>query len=594
MRILLVAIALLVFPAVAEARPLCGPVKARTLAGSDEARLYRSGSTIRGCAPGNRSVRLGSHAAKWRVAGHFVAVVDRGALRYHDLVGPQATERLNAADGKVRAFSASSTGRGAWIEDRPDGVREVRAGRGPETRAIATGRNIASDFVYAAGRVVSWQQGGYVRLGINNWDAIFNPGRGGLDDPLGTAGNVALSLDDDAVIARYRGGRRVRLGVGAYGGVRDEPSGGIDAIRVSGSTAAVRSNSVGDRYARGGIGVIDLIHGTARTSCQARAVWNFVLTSGGSVACVIALDSGGNRVVSEGAVLDEGDQGVTDLDERDGNLVWRHDGETRTAPLPAAQPIDRHPCGPVAAGTFEESDGVRVYARGGVAKLCTKDGRRSVSLGSSAPVLSVTLWANFAAVVRDTGDGQSLRVYEVHTGAPVGNRLTGPGFGETKFDFSGFVVTRIGTQLQDTLGTPYRVQEGPVLWQLTGRVVSWGDYSGRLYVQEVRDDRALSRAIAGRNGTLLERDGVTIALEGNRIVARRGEIEVPLGRPSTACMSRNRCEGISMLGVTPTSVVTLDRAGVVLQHDLVTGATTRPCPARARTFSIGEDGVKCS
>jgi hypothetical protein len=112
-----------------------------------------------------------------------------------------------------------------------------------------------------------------------------------------------------------------------------------------------------------------------------------------------------------------------------------------------------------------------------------------------------------------------------------------------------------------------------------------------LHLQEVTDDRPVD--VPRRDGTLLERYGTTIALERGRLVAHHGATALALGPASTACESPSSCRGIHMLDVTETTVVTLDRAGDVRQHDLATGAISHPCPPNTQTFTIYNDGLRC-
>ncbi|MDA0163726.1 hypothetical protein OM076_25880 [Solirubrobacter ginsenosidimutans] len=593
MRILLATIALLVSPAAAEARTACGRAQTKAIARTADAWLFKSGATLEACTSVHTPpIRLGSAAARWRIAGRHVAVVDRGALTLRDLLLPLSTDRkrLNAKDGTVRGLSVSLTGGAAWIEDHAGGSREVRAASdGQAPVALDAGRGISPAFVHVAASIVSWQKGGSIRVGsfLDERDAPQSWG----EEPLGTVGDVELSYATPTVIARYKHGRRVRLGAAYTPDTRDDSAGGIDAIRVSGAAIAVRENAtVNGRSASGRLQVFDLARGTSRTPCQALAIWNFVLTTGGSTACAMVVDTLGgtsvNRIVAENAVLDEGDRTVTDLDQRGTELSWRHGDQTRTAALPAAQPAVPLPCGPRAAGTFEISAAARVYVSSGVAKACSTGSRRVSTLGSSARVSSVSLGGRFAAVVRDQTSGQSLHVYDIRTGRLAGRRATAPAIGDVVLAPSGLAVFVDAGRLHDTLGTTYPAADttGSIdSVQVTGRVVSWVDALDRLHLQEVTGDPTFD--VPAADGDLMTRLGITVSLAKGQLLARFGAITLPLG--TAACAGLRGCEGITGVGVWGSVIGTFGRAGTFVLHDLASGATTtQSCSVDASTPPI--------
>jgi hypothetical protein len=329
---------LLVFPAVAEARPVCGPSKARTLAKNGDARLYtRSGRTY-GCARGHRPLALGAAVRTRRLAGHFAAVVNHRRLTVYDLRKRRVDgkRRLNTAGSKVRGVGLSDGGVAVWIEDRRDGTRVLQeAEYGPRD----SGRNLQRWFVHIARGTIAYRKGDYVKFAMSHAEG-GDPPRTERPRALyaspGRIGKVELSTRAVRLYARYGHGPRVELGMVIDDGLSGNEGSwlGIGALRIAGTMLAARENSYMLGVADGRVTVFDLKTAAApRLACEAVLyVTNFVVTTDGAVACITTGE--GNQIVSEGTVLDEGDARVTDLDIRDGRLVWKHGGQTRTAPLP--------------------------------------------------------------------------------------------------------------------------------------------------------------------------------------------------------------------------------------------------------------------
>jgi hypothetical protein len=554
-RVLLALIGLGLFlPAVADARPPCGPAHARTLARAGDARLYKDGARAYGCVRGTRAVLVGVRVTRVRLAGDFAAVVHANALTVYDLRQRRVNgaRRLNLASSTVRGLALTATGDAAWIEDGAHGRRAVRDSVWG-TRDI--GRNIDPAFVHLAGSALSWIKGGYVKLSDHGYASAGS---------LGNVGGVELGTGDRGFTARYRQGRMVYLG------------GAIDALRVAGSVVATRYT---DAYAgsKGFVSVYDLIRGGGWRVCETRQVTNFVVTAGGAVACVTS--DGTNRIVSEGAVLDEGDAGVTGLRELHGRLVWRHGRDTRTAPLPPARiPEVRYPCGPANAGTFALTDTARVFASGGRARACHMGAANSPVLGAAAPIGEVMLKGDFAGVRRAAGTGESLRVYSVSSGREIGPGAVAPGFAEVQLSPAGVAVFiahavdqgRIG----DTLGTTYTTGLYPWGLRLVGGVVSW-------FPAKTPDIRELAQLAHGaiqapdEDGELLGRrdaPGVSIGVEHRRLVARlNGGAPVDIAAPPE----------IELIQGYDTFAQTVNRGGVVTLYDLASGTVTRRCPGSA-------------
>jgi hypothetical protein len=151
-------------------------------------------------------------------------------------------------------------------------------------------------------------------------------------------GRVTVDVDDGSWLrARLRGRSAVALGEAASPCVSSSGCSGVNRIQIAGRFAAARSwdaDPVAEQYV-GAVTVADTRTRSRRTTCRSEQVHEYVLTDDGAMACLVDVGEFPHtqEIRSEGDVLDAG-TGIAGLHRRGAELVWRHDGAERTAPLP--------------------------------------------------------------------------------------------------------------------------------------------------------------------------------------------------------------------------------------------------------------------
>ncbi len=206
----------------------------------------------------------------------------------------------------------------------------------PDGVVADAGRDIHPAFVNVGTGLISYRKGEYVKFANDHLDE-YAPALPPTVTELGRVGDIRLSEERRYLYATQGSRTRVKLG-----GVLDDGNHiggegqryGVGALRVAGSFVAVRENilSLGP-FASGSVRVYDLDGSEPpRELCAGERVNDFIVTPAGAMACVTSGPT--IRVLSEGALLDEGDTTIRDLEILSDQLVWKHGAETRSAPLP--------------------------------------------------------------------------------------------------------------------------------------------------------------------------------------------------------------------------------------------------------------------
>ena len=203
----------------------------------------------------------------------------------------------------------------------------------PDGVVADAGRDIHPAFVNVGTGLISYRKGEYVKFAD---DHLQREASSKLAE-LARFGDIRLSADEGRLYAAHGSRNRIDVGPILDDGRHIGGEGqrfGVGALRVAGSFVAVRENilSLGP-FASGSVRVYDLDGSEPpRELCAGERVNDFIVTPAGAVACVTSGPT--IRVLSEGALLDEGDTTIRDLEILSDQLVWKHGAETRSAPLP--------------------------------------------------------------------------------------------------------------------------------------------------------------------------------------------------------------------------------------------------------------------
>lgn len=322
-------------PAVAAARPPCGPADAKTLARSKVARVYVADGAVRGChRAGRGSRRIAPRRAvldAW-VAGRYAAVRQRrrggerllviNLRRWREVErlvsGRFVRVRLDPAG--VAGFTAARRTPAGWPRE---GVVDL-VGAESDVEADLSGPHVGTDVLGMAGPTFAYRQGDSIAL------QDFGGGPDARTGLLVRLGDLRMEVTRDAstgyeLVARPRGGRPISLARSVDGFQR---AGGL--LATSRRSSELGGN--GSAYIDG----INLAKGTQRRLVEtAGAVGSFVAMPAGRVAYINALPYGGKTVRAGDAVLDSGDGiNIFSLRRRGDRLEWRHSGTERSAPLP--------------------------------------------------------------------------------------------------------------------------------------------------------------------------------------------------------------------------------------------------------------------
>jgi hypothetical protein len=265
-----------------------------------------------------------------KVAGHFAAVkrtrTSGEELATYDLRSGQEHSRYRAR-GPIGAFAVDRRGVAPFTAAGPGGEAEV--GIDDELSLMPTG--LDPGLIRLAGSVLLYRD----RFGLETWQLS------GTAPWLGTllrAGAIRITADHDRLVLHAPSGQ-TPLGLALLDCVGSDGCGGIDTLQIAGPYLAVHRTAY-DREGdtAGVLKVYDTRTGAKRVACGTGGYGNdveaFVVTATGAVACMRSVD-GVPTLISGGVTLDSG-PGVDlrSLFGRGDQLVWRHDGAERTAPLP--------------------------------------------------------------------------------------------------------------------------------------------------------------------------------------------------------------------------------------------------------------------
>lgn len=320
----------------ASAREACGPAGATTVAHNAQSRIYVDGGRAAGCdRERRRRYPLGSAARIEGVTlvGHFAAIRRASAtgetLRVYDLRRGRAISSLRrAAAGAFTALVLDSKGLAAYVASAPGqpAVVDTTSDAPSLAGAYATGPDIDPSFIGLGGGVLAWSTGGLVHL--------QSIARGTQRRLLLRRGDVRIVMGSRGVVAQLDGRRAVTLDAPLQ--PCDMGPGscyGIDQLLLAGRFVATRyvDANLGGQPAL--LTVVDLESGRSGHPCPGH-VESFVVTETGAAACGQPTADGG-KIVSNGAVVDEG-PGVASgsLRRRGDLLVWLDGGQERTAPIP--------------------------------------------------------------------------------------------------------------------------------------------------------------------------------------------------------------------------------------------------------------------
>lgn len=322
--------ALAITSSAAEARSVCGPNRAKTLAKNEQARVYVSDGSVRSChAKRPRAYRLGARAKviDVRIAGRYASVrgrtSDGQSLRVFDLRRARPESRLQRyhriprtkldASGLAVLFAVSFGGQGHVTSS--DGAVLARVD--------------AVDDVGLRGWVVAYRIGDQVVL-QDYYETFFESVRKATNGELLRVGNVSLSARGATVTARRGTGARVALGTPGVSACDSRSTcSGWGRVRVVGDRLIRATLDVG---INSWVDVIDLAARTTTRLCPGN-VQNFVVSQTGKVAC--AQDTPPLQILVEGVVVDSG-PGIFpgSLHQRGDQFVWLNGGVERTAPIP--------------------------------------------------------------------------------------------------------------------------------------------------------------------------------------------------------------------------------------------------------------------
>ncbi len=323
--------AMAIAPTAAEARAVCGPSGAETLAKSAAARVYVSQGSVRSCHRARKGAyRLGARAKilDVQVAGGYAAVRERTAdgqsLRVVDLrrarvVSPAQPYR------EIGLTKLDASGVAAFHAVRPDGTAVVATTEDVEFATVAT-----VDDLGLKGTILAYRVGSVVTM-IDTWSDAdsFQQATNGT---VLRVGDIRFAVDVGGVSVRRGGGKPIAIGGPVLHNCRTRSDcSGWRTITVAGGRVVLPGIDLGANGTN--VTVHDLSAGTSRVVC-APDVKSSVITDTGKVACGL-WDIKGKQIVSEGVVLDSGPSvDPASLVRRGDELVWLSGGVERTAPIP--------------------------------------------------------------------------------------------------------------------------------------------------------------------------------------------------------------------------------------------------------------------
>ena len=306
---------------------VCGPSGATTLAEGDVARVFVSRGAARGCVRSRRgSWRLGEAARvkEARVAGRYALLRRPGeVLTVYDLRRRRRNGSAHASEfTRIRLYRSGIAVYAAGQPGARVSINTTLATWG------ADGPDIAPGFVAMAAYVLAWRRAGGLEV-------QFEDGYPALPRRPLLRGRITVEVYGGSRLrARLRGRRPAGLGDATSPCISSSGCSGIDRLQFAGDHVAVRSwvaDPVAEQY-EGEVTVTDLRRRTRRTTCRSDRVHEYVVTGDGAVACLVDV-ADAREIRSEGAVLDTG-TGISGLRRRGDELVWLHDGDERSAPLP--------------------------------------------------------------------------------------------------------------------------------------------------------------------------------------------------------------------------------------------------------------------
>ena len=320
-------------------RPACGPA-GDSIAATRDARVYVRVGRVLGCHRARpRPTPLGRARALLgaRAAGRFAAVALRGRpLAVYDLRRGIDTGRSAERIPRLSSLRLTAGGVAAYIARLPTGEYEV--GAPALTFEAARGRDIDPRYLRIAGNVLAWREG-------RAFGVVWLPeGPAAPARVLASNRTVVLEARGFELLARrHGGGRRVPLGNAICDCISSSGNAGVTTVAVAGRFAAARYASSAFREGRSEdrITVADTTEASTRETCVSGGIRSFLVTAEGGVACAVEAEFDTSirrrtrQIRSEDAVIDEGPGiDLRSLHRRGAEIVWRHDGAERTAPLP--------------------------------------------------------------------------------------------------------------------------------------------------------------------------------------------------------------------------------------------------------------------
>ncbi|MDA0181000.1 hypothetical protein OJ997_11895 [Solirubrobacter phytolaccae] len=262
-------------------------------------------------------------------------------------------------------------------------------------------------------------------------------------------------------------------------------------------------------------------------------------------------------------------------------------------------------CGPAHVEELARTAQTRVYVQDGVARGCHR-GRRSLALGPAKRIVRVYVKGRFVAVKRKTRDGRSLRVYDLRSRRPFGERVDVWRIGKIVLGaggtavFFGYEAPEASTSLNDTgiEGYYYGTGYEDAFLRFKGSVIAVREGNRRFRFVGLD-----TNSEAAELGTLLTHGDVRIDVSRRDVLTlRRGEeAPIELGRSITNCYSASGCFGITSVDIASGRFVASDwnsaaqgGDGRLTVYDLDTRAQREAC-RNSTLYVLGVSGrVACS
>jgi hypothetical protein len=313
----------------------CGPAHAPTLARDAQARVYSRGGAVFACE-GRTTIALGPrHAVRAVKLADGYAAVRREVGRRGERLATYRLRRgarVAATGGRFNAFTIARTGLTAYIATSAGGRRRVGVLGG---YSVDPGASADPRFLAVAGGIVAYRDAS----GVHVFDSHRSSPRGTLVDDHGIRLIGARTLF-------LRAGRSAPVPIGSAAPAACGSHGcrGVDLVQIAGTFAGVRFLDQDAGYDATSLTVHDTASRRASQPCRPPdpgrdyydRVVAFVLVATGAVACARVV-AGTPQILSGGVVADSG-AGIDlwSLARRGNQIVWRHDGQERSAPLPTA------------------------------------------------------------------------------------------------------------------------------------------------------------------------------------------------------------------------------------------------------------------